>query len=102
MSSTCAVTYYVYSIYCPYSLLYESERVSTIGNKCENIYIYMYNTCVCIHMYMYDSCISVCVTGSTHEVRASYTAREKDELTVASGDAVTVLSAPDDGWWVVW
>ena len=47
MSSTCAVTY-VYSgisIFLdssPYSLLYESERVSTIGNKCEKKYIYMY------------------------------------------------------------
>ena len=46
--------------------------------------------------------IHVLCIGSTHEVRESYTAQQKDELTVARGDKVTVLSAPDDGWWVVW
>ena len=41
-------------------------------------------------------------SGSTHEVREPYTAQQKDELSVTKGDKVTVLSAPDDGWWVVW
>ena len=42
------------------------------------------------------------LSGSTREVRQSYTSQQKDELSVVSGDKVTVLSAPDDGWWVVW
>lgn len=48
-----------------------------------------------------DSTIIHCV-GSTHEVREAYSAQQSDELSVHRGDKVTVLSAPDDGWWVVW
>ena len=39
--------------------------------------------------------------GSTYEVKQSYSAKVGDEVSAWKGDKVLVLSAPDNGWWIV-